>query len=113
MISPGICLQKATGRTGNAPGFRFDLPHLETADGTQAIRAIRKALKPEGYLRIAGCGYKYTVGETPREWAMQVDALAQHIGVPIIFPESKPGQAMNLFHMQTLKTGQLCAGTRR
>jgi hypothetical protein len=108
MFSPGICLQKAAGRTGNPPGFRFDFPHLESADGAKAILAIRRGLAPEGYLRIAGCGYKYTVGETPREWEMQVDALAKQIGVPVIFPESKPGNTMNRFNMQTLKTGQLC-----
>ncbi len=108
MFSPGICLQKATGRTENPPGFRFDFPHLESADGALAILAIRRGLTPEGYLRIAGCGYKYTAGETPREWALQVDALAKTIGVPVIFPESKPGNTLNRFNMQTLKTGQLC-----
>jgi hypothetical protein len=108
MFSPGICLQKATGRTENPRGFRFDLPHLESADGAMAIRAIRRGLTPEGYLRIAGCGYKYTVGETPRAWTMQVDALARQIGVPVIFPESKPGHTMNRFNMQVLKTGQVC-----
>ena len=54
MTSPGVCLQRATGRTGNPPGFRFDFDSLESADGAKVIASIRAALIPEGYVRIAG-----------------------------------------------------------